>query len=145
MNEYIVGSTKEYLLLMRNGIDVTNLKEKSESLYRYWCRCEQRIIQITEQISEYNFWYNLCELIDLDSKLCIVKSLYTQKEKFGFFDTISYEKIIEFSHTDSGFFNHEMCGYNLKEQGHSSIIFFARNMAASKQIFLKERKEQTSV
>ncbi len=25
MNEYIVGSTKEYLLLMRNGIDVTNL------------------------------------------------------------------------------------------------------------------------
>ena len=81
MNEYIVGSTKEYLLLMRNGIDVTNLKEKSESLYRYWCRCEQRIIQITEQISEDNFWYNLCELIDLDSKLCIVKSLYTQKEK----------------------------------------------------------------
>lgn len=144
MNELIVESTKDYLLLMRSGIDVTSLKDKSERLYAYWCTLEQRIIQITEQINEDNLWYNLCELIDLDSKLCIVKSLYAEKEKSGFFDTISYEEIIEFSHTDSGYYNHEMCGYNLKEQGHTSIIFFASNIAASKRIFQKERQEKTS-
>ena len=132
MSKQLVENTKEYLDWMKRGIDLNCLEQKSPELYDYWCELEAEINWSIEKIDYTNFWQLIRRILVIDSKMSIVKHLFSEKTYGDIFGEMSYQEIIQYSETDAGLFNHENCGYNLNEDSHESLIFLSSLYNANK-------------
>ncbi|NSS93209.1 hypothetical protein HRG34_11200 [Enterococcus faecalis] len=110
---------KEYLIKMREGIDFNSLEKRLPLIHRYWQVTEAEIIKIVYEETKEDFWTCIQKIIFLDAKLVLARSYIK-----GFdIQYLSEDQIIESIELDYMTYTKELCGYNLKEAGHPSILF----------------------
>ena len=110
---------KEYLRKMRGNIDFAVMKERLPLVHRYWQVTEAEVERIVREESEEDFWTSVQQIILLDAKLVLLRSYISEFDFQGF----SEEEIIENIELDHSTYTKELCGYNLTDTGHPSILF----------------------
>jgi hypothetical protein len=109
---------KEYLQKMRGDIDFEAMSECLPLVHRYWQITEAEIEKIVRE-SETDFWESVQKIILLDAKLVLLRSYISDFD----FQDFTEEEIIENIELDHCTYTKELCGYNLKDAGHPSILF----------------------
>jgi hypothetical protein len=104
---------------MRDTIDFEELKSNLPLIHDYWQKTEVEMEAIIANRQEENFWLDLQKVILVDTKLVLLRSYVTEFDYSGFTE----EEIIQNIEEDYVTYTKELCGYNLKDVEHPSIIF----------------------
>lgn len=109
----------KYKELMRDGINLDSLEMTHPSLYQYWCGLENTLAKKVSHSNANTFWSDMHLLLTVDSKLVLIRDLISEE--------FSDEEIIDMVNQDYYHFYKELCGYNLGQKPHNSIMFLELN------------------
>ena len=110
----------EYKKLIRGNIDFKEMAMKSPNVYLYWINLEKNLLSSISHCKPDSFWNVVQILLEADSKFVIIKDLLSGE--------FLEQEIIDIANSDFYSLTKELCGYNLNQKPHSSIIFLEHNI-----------------
>lgn len=110
---------EEYLNAMHEDIDLELVKDKTPKLYDYWMLQETEITKLSEEFEEQKLWVAIQQSLLLDAKLVLLRTFLKDFDHHDF----NEDELIDLIERDHKYMHKEMCGYQLNQKAHHSLIF----------------------